>query len=255
MQSIYVTIGLLVIKLAQNYKSNCSPLQKSVTLPVLVFFFSFLFFSFFFSFFTILQAPLLIVSDGRTSDPSAETTSCDLGEKGGEGSNMYEARRRRSFGIGFSLVCTLPFVARQCRYLHLGNVRELKCDPISQAIECGDCHLSNGWHRAFYRRTVKCANRRSVPPLHFNQIIPPLCASVALKDLTGLKGLISLLSPRVFFSLSVLASGSLMLFSELPLSRGGEMSRDVSWLDCHFALVLFSSFLLSSPCSINNIDK
>jgi len=167
-----------------------------------------------------------------------------------EGSNMYEVRRRRCFGIGISLVCTLPFVARQCRYLHLGNVRELKRDPISQAIECGDCHLSNGWRRAFYRRTVKCANRRSVPPLHFNQIIPPLCASVALKDLTGLKGLISLLS---FFSLSVLASGSLMLFSELPLSRGREMSRDVSWLDCHFALVPSLSLSL---CSINrNIQE
>lgn len=29
------------------------------------------------------------------------------------------------------------------------NVRELKRDPISQAIECGDCHLSNGWFHAF----------------------------------------------------------------------------------------------------------
>ncbi|KAL0133216.1 hypothetical protein PUN28_000763 [Cardiocondyla obscurior] len=37
---------------------------------------------------------------------------------------------------------------------------QLKRDPISQAIECDDCHLSNGWRRAFYRRTVKCTNRR-----------------------------------------------------------------------------------------------
>lgn len=67
------------------------------------------------------------------------------------------------------------------------NVRELKRDPISQAIECGDCHLSNGWRRAFYKRTVKCANRRSVPPLHFNQIISLLCAS-RLKGSRGTKG-------------------------------------------------------------------
>lgn len=83
------------------------------------------------------------------------------------------------------------------RYLHLSpeNVRELKRDPISQAIECGDCHLSNGWRRAFYRRTVKCANKRPVPPLHFNQIISPFSrigCPLALKDLAGLKGLIFL---------------------------------------------------------------
>lgn len=74
----------------------------------------------------------------------------------------------------------------------LKSVGELKRDPISQAIECGDCHLSNGWPRAFYRRTVKCANRRSVPPLHFNQIISLLAGSAtALKDLARPKGLIS----------------------------------------------------------------
>lgn len=122
-----------------------------------------------------------------------------------ERSNTYEIRKCHSFEIGICLVCTLPVRCkpRRRRYLHLGpeNVRELKRDPISQAIECGDCHLSNEWHRAFYRRTVKCANRRSVPPLHFNQIIPLLCASVAslaLKDLTRLKGLISLSYFRAF---------------------------------------------------------
>ena len=127
---------------------------------------------------------------------SIRTTSCDLEKRVRRQEGEYEGRKRRFFEIGISLVCTLPLAARQCRYLHFEpeNVRELKRDPISQAIECGDCHLSNGWRRAFYRRTVKCANRRSVPPLHFNQIISLLCASAALvlKDLAGLKGLISL---------------------------------------------------------------
>lgn len=125
------------------------------------------------------------------------------------------------------------------------NVRELKRDPISQAIECGDCHLSNGWRRAFYKRTVKCANRRSVPSLHFNQIISLLCAS-RLKGSRGTKGfnlsllLLSRCNWAVFYSfffvLFVLTSHDqpLMLFSEPPLSRRREMSRDISWLDCHF---------------------
>lgn len=79
------------------------------------------------------------------------------------------------------------------------NVRELKRDPISQAIECSDCHLSNGWPRAFYKRTVKCANRRSGPPLHFNQIISLLRGSATLKEILARpKGLISFSS--FFFS-------------------------------------------------------
>lgn len=123
---------------------------------------------------------------------SIRTTSCDL-EKSVRG---RKERIREAKGENV-VPSELRFLSSaRCRSLQgsvgictskAENVRELKRDPISQAIECGDCHLSNGWRRAFYKRTVKCANRRSVPPLHFNQIISLLCAS-RLKGSRGTKG-------------------------------------------------------------------